>query len=321
MPRADRIEYEDAYYHVMNRGRGRQKIYHGTVYYNAFLEALAEAHRRFGLEVHAYCLMGNHYHLLVKTPGGNLSRSMRHINGVYTQRYNRLKRTDGPLFRGRFKSILIESDAYLANLTRYIHRNPVETKTPLVKRLEHYRWSSYVAYLNKTSAPDWLYREETYEMLGYRQRYKGYRAFVESGVDEEIATLYGKKTLPAILGSKQYKEEIYAEVNNQEAEIRLKKQETDRPATQQIVQAVAKIMDVNEQAIYFGTRGSPQIARWMAMRICQIVGGMALNEIAKAFHITHPSGVSHQIAKIRRLQMEDKQVEEHYKIINQDLTH
>ena len=95
MPRPLRIEYENAYYHVMNRGRDRQNIFHGDEYYEAFLLSLSEAHQRFGLQVLCYCLMSNHYHLLVKTPEANLGRAMRHINGVYTQRHNRLKRTDG----------------------------------------------------------------------------------------------------------------------------------------------------------------------------------------------------------------------------------
>jgi REP element-mobilizing transposase RayT len=304
----------------MNRGRDRQKIYHGKVYYQAFIETIAEAHRRFGIEVHAYCLMGNHYHLLVKTPNGNLSRSMRHINGVYTQRYNRLKGTDGPLFRGRFKSILIESDAYLAELTRYIHRNPVETKPPMVKRLEHYEWSSYPAYLNMTASPEWLYREETYALLGYHQRYKGYRTFVELGVDEEIASLYGKKTYPAILGSKKYKEKIYAEVDNRETVTRLKKSETEKPDSQQIVKVVAEVMNVDESVIYYATRGKREVARWMAMRLCQTVGGMTLMQIAQVFHITHISGVSHRISQLRQLQSDERKVDECYQMINQHLT-
>ena len=99
MPRSPRLEYENAYYHVMNRGRGRQTIFRGGAYYRAFVQTLAEAHQRFGVEIHAYCLMGNHYHLLVKTPNANVGRCMRHISGLYTQRHNRLARTDGPLFR------------------------------------------------------------------------------------------------------------------------------------------------------------------------------------------------------------------------------
>jgi putative transposase len=96
MPRPLRIEYENDYYHVINRGRGRQKIFHNERYFEAFITSLAEAHQRFGIQILCYCLMGNHYHLLVKTPEANLGRAMRHINGLYTQRYNRLKNTDGP---------------------------------------------------------------------------------------------------------------------------------------------------------------------------------------------------------------------------------
>ena len=122
MPRPVRIQYEDGLYHVMNRGRARQKIFHGPAYYSTFLQTLEEAHNRFDAQIHAYCLMGNHYHLLMGAPRANLDRIMRHVNGVYTQRYNRLKRTDGLLFRGGYKAILVDEDAYLLQVGRYIHR-------------------------------------------------------------------------------------------------------------------------------------------------------------------------------------------------------
>jgi putative transposase len=99
MPRPLRIGYENAFYHVISRGRERQNIFHGEAYFRAFLDTLAEAHQRLGCVVHSYCLMSNHYHLLIETPNANLSRVMRHINVVYTQRYNRLKRIDGTLQR------------------------------------------------------------------------------------------------------------------------------------------------------------------------------------------------------------------------------
>ena len=122
MVRPLRVEYEGAYYHVMSRGSGRQNVFYSKQYYVRFLSCLEQAHRRFALECHAYCLMGNHYHLLVRTPRRNLSRAMRHINGVYTQYHNSLKKTDGPLFRGRYKSINIEASSYLLEVSRYIHR-------------------------------------------------------------------------------------------------------------------------------------------------------------------------------------------------------
>jgi len=116
MARPLRIHFENAYYHVMNRGRGRQRIFQYAADYQAFLATLAEAHARFGLQIHAYCLMGNHYHFLVHTPCDNLVQCMRHVNGLYTQRDNRLHHTDGPLFRGRYKAIVVQADRYVLAL-------------------------------------------------------------------------------------------------------------------------------------------------------------------------------------------------------------
>jgi len=320
MPRAERIEYENAYYHVMNRGRGRRDIFHGKNYFEEFLICLAEAHMRFGLEVHAYCLMGNHYHLLLKTPQGNISRCMRHINGVYTQRYNRLRKTDGSLFRGRFKAILIERDAYWAALTRYIHRNPVETKKPMVDTLASYSWSSYPAYINREEAPDWLFRDETYGLLGSRQRYVGYTSFVELGIDEKISAIYAKKRLPGILGSKDFKEHVHAKEKNKDVVNRMKKRDASIPNVEVIVSEVADIMGVDSSSIYQGKRGQRQVARWMAMGLCQTLGRKTLIEIAAAFNIKHVSGVTHQVRQLTQLVNEEGKVRRLYKLAIQKLT-
>jgi len=109
----------------MNRGRRGEQIFSRSGDYEVFIELLKEATDLWGVQISAYCLMPNHYHLLIQTPQGNISRCMRHINGVYTQRYNRLHKCDGQLFRGRYKSILVEQDSYLLELVRYIHRNPL----------------------------------------------------------------------------------------------------------------------------------------------------------------------------------------------------
>ena len=125
MSRPLRIEYEGAWYHVMNRGRRSDRIFDGQHDYQMFIELLKDAIELWDVRISAYCLMPNHYHLLIHTPKGNLSRSMRHINGVYTQRFNRTHGFDGQLFRGRYKSIIVDGDSYLLQLVRYIHRNPV----------------------------------------------------------------------------------------------------------------------------------------------------------------------------------------------------
>jgi len=99
---------------------------------------------------------------------------MKHVNGLYTQRYNRRHKKDGTLFRGRYKSVLVDEDTYLLKLTRYIHRSLLEVKNKIVQELSDYPWSSYPAYFNQSKPEDWLFRDKTYQMLGPHHRYKGY---------------------------------------------------------------------------------------------------------------------------------------------------
>jgi len=120
----------------MNRGRRGDEIFCEDKDYVAFIDLLKEIVEDYNVKIAAYCLMSSHHHLLVQTPDANISRSMRHLNGVYTQRYNRLHHCDGQLFRGRFKAILVEADSYLLELLRYIHRNPLEAG--LVDNLQKY---------------------------------------------------------------------------------------------------------------------------------------------------------------------------------------
>ena len=125
MARPLRIEFAGALYHVTSRGDRREDIYLDDGDRQLFLEVLEAVCERFNWEVHAYCLMSNHYHLLVETPDGNLSRGMRHLNGVYTQRFNRRHKKVGHVFQGRYKAILVQKENYLLELSRYIVLNPV----------------------------------------------------------------------------------------------------------------------------------------------------------------------------------------------------
>ena len=309
MPRPVRIEYEDAHYHVMNRGRQRQSIFHSKTYYQAFLETLAEAHERFGLVIHGYCLMGNHYHLLLQTPRGNLGRAMRHINGVYTQRYNRLKRTDGPLFRGRYKAILVDKDNYLLPLSRYIHRNPVETKSPQVHSLEAYPWSSYPAYINHTKGPKWLSREFIYDMLGHRQKYQGYRTYVEAGVDDEIKEFYHRSHTAAVLGDQEFITWVRETKLQEVADKVLVTQVL--PGTfsiAHIIRLVADYYNVEPAVLTEVVKGPKKglLARKVAMYMCQQLGGSRLAEIMRPFGLSNIGSVSFITTQIRKHIKEDE---------------
>jgi putative transposase len=154
MSRPLRIEFPGAVYHVTSRGDRREPIYRDEVDRGAQLDVLAQAMDRFDAQVLAYCLMGNHYHLVLHTRQGNLSRLMRHFNGVYTQAYNRRHGLVGHLFQGRFKAILVDREAYLLALCRYVERNPVAAG--LVKAVGDWPWSSYRAHVGQAVTPPWL---------------------------------------------------------------------------------------------------------------------------------------------------------------------
>jgi REP element-mobilizing transposase RayT len=154
MSRPLRIEFRGAIYHVTSRGDRREPIYRDDADRVVHLGVIAQAMDRFDAQVLAYCLMGNHYHLVLHTREPNLSRLMRHVNGVYTQNFNRRHRLVGHLFQGRFKAILVDRDAYLLALCRYVERNAVAAG--LVAAPGHWRWSSYRAHFGTDPTPAWL---------------------------------------------------------------------------------------------------------------------------------------------------------------------
>ncbi len=205
MVRPLRIKYSGAWYHIMNRGLERSKIFLNNKHRKDFLGLLSEISERFQVEIHGYCLMDNHYHLLIRTQLPNLNLVMKHLNGVYTLRFNRDVKRDGPLFRGRYKSVLIDKENYFLNASRYIHKNPSEAE--VTKDDQKYPWSSYQYYsLNKLKKPKWLITSETLNYFdGDREEYV---KFVERGIDEDCKKFYSSKNIKFILGKKSFIKEI-----------------------------------------------------------------------------------------------------------------
>jgi len=154
MSRPLRIEFEDALYHVTSRGDRREAIFVDDTDRIAFLDLLGQVSDRFDFTALAYCLMGNHYHLVLATRQANLSMLMRQLNGVYTQRFNRRHGKVGHVFQGRFKAILVDRDAYLLALCRYVELNPVRAR--LVAAPGEWPWSSYRAHTGAADPPPWL---------------------------------------------------------------------------------------------------------------------------------------------------------------------
>jgi len=182
MARPLRIEFPGALYHVTSRGNARQRVFRDDEDRELFLATLAWVVERFGWRCHAYCLMDNHIHLLIDTPQPNLSRGMRQLNGVYTQRFNRRHGKVGHLFQGRYKAILVEKEGYLLELARYIVLNPVRAK--MVKTPERYPWSSYQPMLGLAPVPpalaiEWVLDQFARTRATARRRYA---KFVHDGI-------------------------------------------------------------------------------------------------------------------------------------------
>ena len=179
MARPLRIEYPGAYYHVISRGIGRESIFRNNRDREKFLEYLETAAERFSIIIHTYCLMSNHYHLLMETPEPNLSQSIQWLNVSYATYFNKKRKRSGHLFQGRFKAILIDADAYLKQLSRYIHLNPVKAK--IVASPGQYRWSSYSAFTGKQARPIFLETDWLLSTFGKskKEAIKNYIDFVE----------------------------------------------------------------------------------------------------------------------------------------------
>ena len=151
MSRPWRIEYEGALYHLLSRGNEHSDIFVDDKDRGDFLETVREMSQRFDIDIFAYVLMNNHYHILARTRRANLKKSMQWFGTTYTQRFNRRHFRSGHLFQGRYKSIIVQNDAYLLQLSYYIHRNPL--RAGIVRRLADYRWSSYKVYAYGRKTP------------------------------------------------------------------------------------------------------------------------------------------------------------------------
>ena len=251
MSRPLRIQYPDAWYHVMNRGRRGESIFLDNPDYAMFVELLKELVDMYKVRVAAYCLMPNHYHLLIQTPGGDLARCMRHLNGIYTQRFNRAHHCDGQLFRGRYKSILVDADTYLLELVRYIHRNPLEAG--LVKGLNQYAWSSHKGYLSDAKKWKWLHESFILSLFA-RDKREGinmYKTFVLMETPEAINRIFSQSKFPSMLGSESF-------INRVKQKFFHKKRDDEIPESRRLAPEAEKIKKAICNACLLYTSPSPR---------------------------------------------------------------
>jgi len=277
MARSLRIEFPGAFYHVTSRGNEQREIFKSQRDREKFLGYLNTATERYGAVIHAYCLMTNHYHLLLQTPTGNLAEIMRHVNGAYTTYYNVKRKRSGHLFQGRYKAILVEADAYATELSRYIHLNPV--RAMMVARPEEYLWSSYRSYIAQSPAPSWLRSDFILSYFGPNRAdaQARYRAFVEDLLGQEPSAPLKDAVGSTILGRAAFVEHVKEQHLGKQAETRdvpALRQLSGRPRPEAIVVAVSTA---------YG-EGS-KLTRQMSLYLCHRYSGAKLKEIGKLFGV------------------------------------
>lgn len=286
MSRPLRIQYPGAIYHVMNRGSCRTPIFlnpHRDR--NLFLSVLGDAHRLWKIKVHAYSLMDNHYHLLMETPLPNLSRAMRHIDGVYTQRFNKIHGRDGALLRGRFKSKLVQRETYFLELVRYIHLNGMKALKYPAAQFDPF--SSYCFYMNPLESPPFLSQETVLSFFGNdpSDAREKLAEFVRQGVPKGIQDILDRKRWPAIFGTVEFIDEIKERFFKGKEPHQEKPQEKNllKPGSQltplNILNQVASAYDQSVDGITQLQSTKSNEARKVAMYFLRFSGGLGHREI------------------------------------------
>lgn len=234
MARPLRIEYDGALYHVTSRGNERKNIFKDDTDRNIFLDTLHKVTQRYNWLCHAYCLMNNHYHLVIETSDGNLSKGMRQLNGVYTQLFNKRHKRVGHIFQGRYKAILIQKESHLLEVSRYVVLNPVRAKA--VTGAKEWRWSSYCATcgidkLHPCLTTDWILGQFAKQK---RTAEKKYKEFVEAGIGEK--EIWKSVKGQSILGSDEFVEKLIGYVRGHEdnKEIPRSQRYINRPTLEKI---------------------------------------------------------------------------------------
>ena len=285
MARPLRVEYPGAFYHVINRGNAGEDVFKGLRDREKFIEYLEKACSRFSIRIHTYCLMTNHYHLLVETPEANLSRAIQWINVSYAVYFNVKRQRRGHLFQGRFKALLVDADEYLKPLSRYIHLNPVRAK--MVGSPSDYPWSSYPFFIGTLKMPGWLSGEWILSQFGknHREAKKNYKAFVE-GVDPVSVANPGKSPVGGfILGRADFVEWVKEQFLSPEPDDREKPQlKALKPGLDvgNIVSAAAESFGVETEQILIKGR-KKNLARDIAIYLSRNLTGFSGKQLGEHF--------------------------------------
>jgi len=319
MARSLRIEFEGALYHVTARGNERKRIFFSRTDYDKFLHYVAEAKKKHGIKIHCYVLMSNHYHLVIETPEANISRAMHYINSSYTTYINIKRKRSGHLFQGRFKAIVVDCDNYLAELSRYIHLNPVRAK--MVEKPAGYPYSSYKAYItkneNKLLTQDLILNMISSNGINVRDEY---RRFIESAIgtepDSPLKDTYGG----IILGRKNFIKDILSRVKEtclQVEEISNRKAMRSLCDMVEIIDFLENYFNVSKKEI---TERKYSGLRRIAIYLIKINTGATNSEIGKCFGGITYSAVAKAYERFKRTLRIDRKLKEKIRKIEQHLS-
>jgi len=312
MVRPLRLEYPGAFYHVLNRGNNLEHLFRNEKDREKFLTLIGKMKDRFSLVIHTYCLMDNHYHLLIETKEPNLSQAIQWLNVSYAIYFNRRYGRPGHLFQGRFKAILIEADEYLRPLSRYIHLNPVRAK--LVPTPDLYLWSSYRALIGKARIPRFL--EVNWLLSNFSEKRKEamrrYRAFVE-GMDMTKLKNLNKEIFGSfILGREHFVtwvKETFLLGKDDNKEIPQLKQLKTRGDPRRVVDEVCKEFGCStEQVLKKGTKRN--IAREAAIYLTKELSGLTCRDLGIYFGGVSGALITMMANRIAQRQIQDQVLEE-----------
>jgi len=316
MSRPLRIAYPGAFYHVAARGNERRKIFLSQADYMKFLSYLADAAHKYGVILHAFVLMGNHYHLIVETPDANLSVFAHAINSAYTTYFNIKRKRAGHLFQGRYKSIVVEKDSYLLELSRYIHLNPV--RAGIAERPEDYRFSSYHSYVLPKEETI-VSRELIWGMISKSRNLAParYRDFVESAISQPLPNPFEKVYGGVILG----KAPFIKDVLKQAAEV-IPSQETSRRKmlsstadVEGIIQSLSRHFSVPKETVI---TTSPY--RSYALYLTRKHTPVSSTDIGRYFGNISCSAVTKMAARLKAKMENDKALREEMENIEERLS-
>lgn len=316
MSRQWRIEYEGALYHLLSRGNEGREIFQDDIDRSFFLYLTSELSERFDMDIYAYVLMENHYHLLVKTHKANLKKAMHWFGTTYTQKYNWRHSRHGHLFQGRYKSIIVQNDAYMLRLSCYIHRNPLRAK--IVNRLADYPWSSYLPYAYGHAVPDWLEIKMILSQFGNQHKHRQYREKVQNYADEK-KDLWEDLRYGILLGSHEFVEKIKERHLPSKIDKSIPQQtriaENFDPGD--LLHIAEKILQIKVRDLQNSGRvyGEKKEKRDLMVFLLWKSGYISNKRIGQYFGIT-PSAVSHAIRSLRTRMKNDPDLRDRYDKLN-----